>query len=358
MGIHEQMISDKIRTDTYRKAIFQNKEEHFKDKVVLDVGAGTGILSFFCVQAGAKRVYSVEASDTALIAKQLIRDNGFEEKITLFHSRVEDIELPEKVDVIISEWMGYSLLYENMLPSVLYARDKWLKESGQMYPSNSKIYLCPFTDSEIIDQKIELWQNNSYSLDLSSLIHKSIENEFSLPIIDIIPPQLLLSSTPLITNQFNSKLVQNNPLEIFNNKNLEYIFKSNQYATLNGFVVWFDVTFPKANENDKEIVLSTSPFSDETHWKQSLYYFDTSIPIEPNQIIKTNFKMDQLSQDNPRFLKVEFSATIENKNDNSEFFKKYLKVVKEETSYIKHLKYPPNIIDNNTINISKEFDFV
>ena len=47
--------------------------------------------------------------------------------ITLIHGKVEEVELPvEKVDILISEWMGYFLFYESMLDTVLYARDKWL----------------------------------------------------------------------------------------------------------------------------------------------------------------------------------------------------------------------------------------
>ena len=47
--------------------------------------------------------------------------------ITLIKGKIEEIELPvEKVDIIISEWMGYCLLYESMLDTVLFARDKWL----------------------------------------------------------------------------------------------------------------------------------------------------------------------------------------------------------------------------------------
>ncbi len=47
--------------------------------------------------------------------------------ITIFKGKVEEVELPiEKVDIIISEWMGYCLFYESMLNTVIFARDKWL----------------------------------------------------------------------------------------------------------------------------------------------------------------------------------------------------------------------------------------
>jgi protein arginine N-methyltransferase 1 len=60
-----------------------------------------------------------------------VKENGLSDKITIIKAKVEEAELPvEKVDIIVSEWMGYFLLYEAMLDSVLYARDKWLAPDG------------------------------------------------------------------------------------------------------------------------------------------------------------------------------------------------------------------------------------
>ncbi|KAF8388847.1 hypothetical protein HHK36_025527 [Tetracentron sinense] len=125
-GIHEEMLKDTVRTKTYQNVIYQNSFL-FKNKVVLDVGAGTGILSLFCAKAGAKHVYAVECSQMADMAKEIVEANGFSNVITVLKGKVEEIELPiAQVDIIISEWMGYFLLFENMLNTVLYARDKWL----------------------------------------------------------------------------------------------------------------------------------------------------------------------------------------------------------------------------------------
>jgi len=59
--------------------------------------------------------------------------NNLADKVTIFKSKLEDANIPEKVDIIISEWMGYFLIYESMLDSVIYARDKWLKEDGIVF---------------------------------------------------------------------------------------------------------------------------------------------------------------------------------------------------------------------------------
>jgi predicted RNA methylase len=61
------------------------------------------------------------------VAEAIVEANGLGHVITVIKGRIEDVELPERVDVIVSEWMGFYLLHENMLPSVLCARDRWLK---------------------------------------------------------------------------------------------------------------------------------------------------------------------------------------------------------------------------------------
>lgn len=65
--------------------------------------------------------------------------------------KVEEVELPvEKVDIIISEWMGYCLFYESMLETVLYARDKWLAPNGMLFPDKCSLYITAIEDRQVI----------------------------------------------------------------------------------------------------------------------------------------------------------------------------------------------------------------
>jgi len=98
----QNMMQDFVRTSTYQKAIHGNFND-FNGKIVLDVGAGSGILSFFASQAGAAKVYAVEASNMAQYAQQLVAANNLSDRITVIAGKIEEIDLPEKVDIIISE---------------------------------------------------------------------------------------------------------------------------------------------------------------------------------------------------------------------------------------------------------------
>lgn len=137
-GIHEEMLKDEVRTLTYRNSMYHNKHV-FKDKIVLDVGSGTGILSMFAAKAGAKKVYGIECSSISDYSEKIIKANHLDNIITIFKGKVEEVELPvDKVDIIISEWMGYCLFYESMLNTVIFARDKWLvNRLRDPFPHNS-----------------------------------------------------------------------------------------------------------------------------------------------------------------------------------------------------------------------------
>lgn len=123
------MLKDEVRTLSYRNAIQQNPHL-FKGKTVLDVGCGTGILCMFAAKAGAKKVIGVDMSNILDQAKEIVKANGFADTIHLVKGKLEEVDLGlkegEKVDIIISEWMGYFLLYESMLDTVLMARDRYL----------------------------------------------------------------------------------------------------------------------------------------------------------------------------------------------------------------------------------------
>ncbi len=95
--IHQQnMMADLVRTGAYHDAIVKNAAD-FKDKVVVDVGTGSGILAWFALKAGARKVYAIEASNVADRAAQLMRANKADDRIVVIKSTVETASVPEPV---------------------------------------------------------------------------------------------------------------------------------------------------------------------------------------------------------------------------------------------------------------------
>lgn len=88
-------------------------------------------------------------------AKEIVDVNGMSDQITLLQGKMEEVKLPfPKVDIIISEWMGYFLLYESMLDTVLYARDEYLKSGGLIFPDKATLFLAGIEDGEYKEEKI------------------------------------------------------------------------------------------------------------------------------------------------------------------------------------------------------------
>ncbi len=166
------MLADYVRTGTYQKAMISNASD-FAGKVVLDVGTGSGILSFFALQAGAAKVYAVDASDAVIVARKIAKANGYEDRMEVIKGKIEDIELPEKVDIIISEPIGFLLVHERMLESYVAARDKFLKPGGLMFPTTGSIVLSPFSEDALYREqcaKATFWENtNFYGIDFSCI---------------------------------------------------------------------------------------------------------------------------------------------------------------------------------------------
>ena len=90
-------------------------------------------------------------------AEQIVKDNNLSDVVTLVKGKVEEVELPagiQEVDIIISEWMGYCLFYESMLDTVIFARDKWLKKGGLIFPDKATLYVCAIEDRQYKEDKI------------------------------------------------------------------------------------------------------------------------------------------------------------------------------------------------------------
>lgn len=191
------MMQDYVRTSTYQRAILSNLSD-FQDKIVLDVGAGSGILSFFAVQAGAKQVYAIEASNMANFAQQLVNTNNVQDRIVVVPGKIEEIDLPQMVDIIISEPMGYMLYNERMLETYLHAR-KWLKPGGRMFPTEGDLHVAPFTDEALYMEqynKANFWYQKSFhGVNLMPLHEEAMQEYFRQPIVDTFDIRICMSKS-------------------------------------------------------------------------------------------------------------------------------------------------------------------
>ena len=280
VGLHEIMLKDESRTLAYRDAILSNKHL-FQDKVVLDVGCGTGIFSMFAAQAGAARVIGVDVSAIAEIAKLIVMENNLSEVVTIIRGRVEEVELPEditQVDVIISEWMGSCLFHNCMLNTVIYARDKWLASSGVMFPDLCALYICGVENFDF-KEKLNYW-DNVYGYKMSS-IKRSILRE---PVITTDVNREAVVTTSWLIKEVDLLTCRKEELTFCSPFHLEVIRKNYVQALM----TYFEVSFTQCRQTIK---LSTSPFAAPTYWKQTLFYLEDYMTAQEGEEICGTFKM-------------------------------------------------------------------
>ena len=306
----------------------------------MDVGCGTGILSMFCAKAGAKRVWAVDNSEIVEKARGILKMNGLDGVVKVIKGMVEEIKLPvdedggvgngngnstttntasavlnssqaerkedQKVDIIISEWMGYALLYEAMLPSVLTARDKYLSPSGTLAPSHTTIRLAPMNDQELINDTIDFW-NDVYGFDMrimsergydnalvrnvekEKLIGESVEverfdlNRMSVGECDFRKPFCVILQNEVYVKKVARKTTAGNSGDE-KEKEKEKVGEREEIHLdgLTGFLLWFDTFFltspdtslpdnieateDLAKTNLDGIAFTTGPFGKSTHW--------------------------------------------------------------------------------------------
>lgn len=276
-SIHETMLKDTVRTETYRDFIYDNKQL-FKGKVVLDVGCGTGILSMFCAKAGAALVIAVDNSDIIDKARENVFRNGLQDQIKCLRGKVEEVVLPvAQVDVIVSEWMGYCLLYESMLDSVISARDKYLRSGGLMVPSHVTLRMAPLADSDLKASHIDFW-TDIYGFDMTAMLERAHEEVLIRTVDD---KELAAESVAIL--QLDLHQTQVDDLTFSNPFHLKW---KEGHRLLEGFVIWFDTFFstdpnsaagfgPDASadlaKRQGRVAFSTGPESEPTHWQQGVF---------------------------------------------------------------------------------------
>ncbi|XP_018420113.1 PREDICTED: protein arginine N-methyltransferase 2 [Nanorana parkeri] len=274
LKLHLEMLSDQPRTQTYRNVILQNKSA-LKGKRILDLGCGTGIISFFCAQlAQPDVVYAVEASDIAEQTRRLAEENGLLGIVQVIHQRAEELTLPSKVDVLVSEWMGTCLVFEFMLESVLLARDLWLDEGGIMWPSTASIHMVPCSAEKEYATKVLFW-DSAYGLDFKVLKPMAVKEFLSKPKPDyVLNPEDCLSE-PCVLLDVDMKTLKIEELERLSGP---FTFCVKRDGMLHGFTTWFSVQFQNI-ENQGHVELNTGPFNLLTHWKHTLFMLDEPIQI-------------------------------------------------------------------------------
>lgn len=361
----KQMLADHKRMAAYHSAILGNQDV-FRDKVVMDIGTGSGILACWAAQAGAKRVYAIEYTDMAKYAKKVMEANGVSHIVTVIQSAVEDVVLPLEedgieietdndeednsqrgVDIIVSEWMGYVLLRESMLDTVIRGRDKFLKKkTGLMFPSHCHMYLAPVCDEE------ERKQNNNefasamsdwrdfqsttdtvYGVDMSCLsedFEKEQKDYYQLSSRwTELPPEAVLAEPAMIKYLDISTCTLEDSRGIpADSKDAEFDFEVNGTEVagpISGFSCWFTSDFRSRTDAGgadapkllHPSFLSTGPDNGYTHWGQQTFYTTSAIPVFQGEITRLKGRIELMrTKENSRLYNARITYTSSRRRED------------------------------------------
>jgi protein arginine N-methyltransferase 1 len=251
---HDRMLADSARTEAYWEAL----EKHLGEgDVVIDLGSGTGVLSFFAARQGA-RVHAVEHGPIVEAAQAVARANDIDNvEFHRIHSR--RLELPEKADAIIHEQIGDALFDERVVENIADLRDRLLKPGGKIFPSLLDLYIEPVQLRDDLRAPFA-WEQNLHGVDFQALEpFTEMSGSYLYKSLRPFPHgQLLCRPEPVVSIDLHTATPADLP------KQISYERPVTSAGFFDGYCVYFDARF------DEEIWFSSSPECPTTNWATPL----------------------------------------------------------------------------------------
>jgi SAM-dependent methyltransferase len=239
-----QMIADRARMDPYAFAL---KAVINPDSVVLDIGAATGIHALLACKFGARRVFAVEASDAIHLARDLARENGFEDRIQFFRDLSTNITLPEPATIIVSDLRGVLPPFDNHIPSIIDARTRHLGPEGRLIPNSDTLWAALVSAPFLYKELLKPWVF-PYGLKMQAAKEITL-NGWSADNTDLLTSRNLLVE-PKVWFELDYNAVESPHLDC---KDMR--FRAESAGAAHGWFIWFD------SDLTEEIGFSNGPAS-------------------------------------------------------------------------------------------------
>lgn len=335
---HKLMLKDRVRCLQYQKAIRQAVKP---TDIVCDIGTGSGLLAFFSLQAGAKKVYAIERTNIIDDAKKIARDNGWDKKIVFIKNTSTKVSLPQKVDIIVSELIGFFALEEDLLKYILDAKRRFLKKGGIIIPYQLEMFLAPIQAAQLYRREINSWPRKLYGIDFSAAKEEALNSRY----IQRISLRQLLSGPCKIHSINFYNLTK--PRDIYFEKSCQFIIQ--RRGILHGLAGWFQAKLAPG------VILSTSPGNKPTHWKNSFFPLQRPLPVEKGDRVKVRLIAQPLFYEVAWSWKVEVFKRGKQQAQGKELFNhSTLKTISIPPKNILKRYFLKTICENRPILISKK----
>jgi protein arginine N-methyltransferase 1 len=161
------MIADRVRLDAHAEAL---RRVVTPTSIVLDVGAGTGVMSLLACKLGARRVYAVEPSAAVQLLVDAARDNGYQDRVVVLQRRSTEVTLPEPADLMMSDLRGVLPPYQTHFADIVDARSRLLAPGGRLVPETDTLWLGVVSAPEAFERRRRPWQGDPHGLRLGSAL--------------------------------------------------------------------------------------------------------------------------------------------------------------------------------------------
>eukprot|EP01116_Phalansterium_solitarium_P017069 TRINITY_DN4118_c0_g1_i2.p1 TRINITY_DN4118_c0_g1~~TRINITY_DN4118_c0_g1_i2.p1 ORF type:complete len:330 (+),score=101.09 TRINITY_DN4118_c0_g1_i2:204-1193(+) len=253
--LHRKLLSDPVRN----KAFFNAFQKVIRNDVsVVDVGAGTGFLSFLASKLGAKQCTLFECDEeVSELSRRIAHRNGVERlKFAPHHTTdVPRVRPDQQADVVVSETLGTLALEENLLENMNDAK-RFLRPGGLLIPGRLRQFVAPVV-GETCQREVDTWSSVGFGLDLELLRRRSLSNAFQ----KAVPPGELL-------NGDESSAVEWDTIDFYATNESVRVSRPISWrlprdTSIHGLCAWW------LAELAPGVSLSTSPFAEPTHWQQA-----------------------------------------------------------------------------------------
>jgi SAM-dependent methyltransferase len=244
LNAYGAMISDRVRMDAYEEAL---RRVVSPSSLVLDIGAGPGIMTLLAAKLGARKVIAVDPNPLVRIGARLAAENSVADRVVFVQGRSQQIELNEKADVIVADLRG--MLPNNPLniDAIVDARQRLLKPDGVLIPQTDRLHVAPVQAEAAYEKLLSPWREAGLGLQMrggaESVLNHGIQ---SLETVD----QALGRAEVLAT--INYRTTESPDFSARLHSEIECA------GVLHGFSIWFEAELLPG------ITFSTAPDGEET----------------------------------------------------------------------------------------------
>lgn len=271
------MIADRERFEGYRKAI--SHTVHPQD-VVLEIGCGPGVFALLACQAGARKVYAIDSEEIVDFARALAAANGFVDRMEFMQIDSRKLQLPERVDVIISDIRGSLPLFGPAIASLDDARQRFLAPGGRLVPQRDTLRAAVIEAEDFYSMLTSPWVKSIPSLGLSPALSLILNGSYT---------SQFDSSQLLTDSQTWGVLDYSVGAKASLAANLDFVAIRTGIA--HGICLWFETELLRG------IGYSSWPHSSKTVYGQMFLPWLEAVPVQPGQRICVSLHADSVDDE-------------------------------------------------------------